>query len=68
LPRDRFAVVAATLSLLAAVAQECLVLAVVDDAHCLDTPSREALFFAGADWGSERVVLFLGCAIESGSL
>ena len=43
---DRFAVGAATLSLLAAYAEEAPVLALVDDAHWLDSPSAEALLFA----------------------
>src|SRR3984957_4528896 len=43
---DRFAVGAATLSLLAAYAEEGPVLALVDDAHWLDPPSAEALLFA----------------------
>jgi predicted ATPase len=59
-PGDRFAVAAATLSLLAAAAEESPVLAVVDDAHWLDTPSREALLFAGRRLGSEGVLLLLG--------
>jgi ATP/maltotriose-dependent transcriptional regulator MalT len=59
-PGDRFAVAAATLSLLAAAAEESPVLAVVDDAHWLDTPSREALLFAGRRLGGEGVLLLLG--------
>jgi hypothetical protein len=43
---DRFAVGAATLSLVAAYAEESPVLALVDDAHWLDVPSAEALLFA----------------------
>src|SRR5579863_7622115 len=43
---DRFAVGAATLSLLAAYAEEGPVLALIDDAHWLDPPSAEALLFA----------------------
>jgi DNA-binding CsgD family transcriptional regulator len=59
-PGDRFAIAAATLSLLAAAAGECPVLAVVDDGHWLDRPSREALLFAGRRLGSEGVLLLLG--------
>ena len=59
-PGDRFAVAAATLSLLAAAAEESAVLVVVDDAQWLDTPSREALLFAGRRLGSEGVLLLLG--------
>jgi len=58
-PGDRFAAAAATISLLAAGAEEGPVLAVVDDAHWLDTPSREALLFAGRRLGGEGVVLLL---------
>jgi DNA-binding CsgD family transcriptional regulator len=58
-PGDRFAAAAATISLLAAGAEERPVLAVVDDAHWLDTPSREALLFAGRRLGGEGVVLLL---------
>jgi DNA-binding CsgD family transcriptional regulator len=60
MPGDRFAVAAATLSLLAAAAEEGPVLAMADDAHWLDTPSREALLFAGRRLGSEGILLLLG--------
>ncbi len=43
---DRFAVYAATLSLLARAAQDRPVLAIVDDVHWLDTASAEAVRFA----------------------
>src|SRR5262249_52748569 len=43
---DRFAVGAATLSLLAAYADEAPALALVDDAHLLDASSADALLFA----------------------
>jgi DNA-binding CsgD family transcriptional regulator len=43
---DRFAVGAATLSLLAAYAEQGPVLTLVDDAHWLDPPSAEAFLFA----------------------
>ena len=56
-PGDRFAAAAATISLLAAGAEKAPVLAIVDDAHWLDTPSREALLFAGRRLGREGVVL-----------
>jgi DNA-binding CsgD family transcriptional regulator len=58
-PGDRFAAAAATISLLAAGAEEAPVLAVVDDAHWLDTPSREALLFAGRRLAGEGVVLLV---------
>jgi DNA-binding CsgD family transcriptional regulator len=44
--QDRFAVGAATLSLLSAWAEEAPVLVLVDDAHRLDAASAEALLFA----------------------
>ncbi|MET0927869.1 MAG: LuxR C-terminal-related transcriptional regulator [Aeromicrobium sp.] len=43
---DRFAISAATLSLLGRAAEERPVLVLVDDAHALDGPSLEALVFA----------------------
>jgi len=59
-PGDRFAVAAATLSLLATAGEEAPVLAVVDDAHWLDRASLEALLFAARRLGSESVVLLFG--------
>ena len=44
--QERFAVDAATLSLLAAYAEQGAVAVLVDDAHWLDGPSAEALLFA----------------------
>jgi tetratricopeptide (TPR) repeat protein len=44
--QDRFAVGAATLGLLAAVAEESPLLVLVDDAHALDDASASALLFA----------------------
>lgn len=46
LAQERFAVGAATLSLLAAYAEEAPVAVLVDDAHWLDAPSAQALLFA----------------------
>ena len=45
-PADRFALGAASLALLAAAADEGMLLVLVDDAHWLDATSREALLFA----------------------
>ncbi|MET0448352.1 MAG: ATP-binding protein, partial [Aeromicrobium sp.] len=42
---DRFAISAATLSLLGRAAEEQPVLVLIDDAHALDAPSLEALVF-----------------------
>jgi DNA-binding CsgD family transcriptional regulator len=59
-PGDRFAVAAATLSLLAVAAEDSPLLALADDAHWLDAPSREALLFAGRRLDREGVVLLFG--------
>ncbi len=59
-PGDRFAVAAATLSLLAAAAERAPLVALIDDAHWLDRPSREALLFAARRVRREGVVLLLG--------
>ena len=58
-PADRFAVGAATLSLLAAVAEERPLLALVDDAHWADPSSREAVLFAVRRLRADGVVLLL---------
>ena len=54
---DRFAAYAATLSLIGAMASEAPVLIVVDDAHWLDSPSREALAFCARRIADEPVVI-----------
>lgn len=54
---DRFAAGAAVLGLLAAAAERCPVLAVVDDAHWADRASLDALAFAGRRLGAARVLL-----------
>ena len=51
---------AATLSLLAAAAERAPVMAIIDDAHWLDRPSREALLFAARRVRREGIVLLLG--------
>lgn len=56
---DRFAVAAATLSLLAAAAEERPVLAVVDDAHWADDASVDSFLFAARRLGSEGVMMLL---------
>ncbi len=57
---DRFAVAAATLSVLASAAEDAPVLVIVDDAHWLDDPSRVSLIFAGRRLESEGIVLLIG--------
>ncbi|HTU96107.1 MAG TPA: AAA family ATPase, partial [Solirubrobacteraceae bacterium] len=59
-PGDRFAVAAATLSVLAAAAEDAPLLVLVDDAHWLDDPSRVSLIFAARRLGSEGIVLLFG--------
>jgi DNA-binding CsgD family transcriptional regulator len=56
---DRLATCAATLSLLAAVAEDGPVLAVIDDAHWLDSASAEALAFTARRLHSEGVVVLM---------
>lgn len=54
---DRFAVAAATLSLLAVAAQDGSLLCLIDDAHWLDPSSAEALVFAARRMQAEGSVL-----------
>lgn len=54
---DRFAVGAATLSLLSRFAEDRPVLVLVDDAHLLDLPSAQALVFAARRLTADPVVL-----------
>src|SRR6266513_2237242 len=54
---DRYAVAAATLSLLASVAEGAPVLAIVDDAHWIDASSREAILFAARRLESDPVLV-----------
>jgi DNA-binding CsgD family transcriptional regulator len=56
---DRFTIYAATLSLLAAAAEETGLLAVIDDAHWLDSSSAESLLFASRRLAAEGVALLL---------
>ena len=55
--QDRFLVAAATLSLLSEAAEDGPVLCVVEDAHWLDQPSREALAFAARRLEAEGIAL-----------
>ncbi|HET8970378.1 MAG TPA: AAA family ATPase, partial [Candidatus Nanopelagicales bacterium] len=56
---DRFAVGAATLSLLCRYAEDRPVLVVIDDAHDLDRPSVEALLFAARRLTADPVALLV---------
>jgi DNA-binding CsgD family transcriptional regulator len=58
-PQDRFAIGAATLSLLSASAEEAPLALLVDDAHSLDRPSAEALLFAARRLLADPIALVL---------
>ena len=58
-PPERFAVGAATLSLLSRFAQESPLLAVVDDAHLLDSPSAETLLFVARRLVADPIALLI---------
>ena len=55
---DRFAAYAAALSLIGAVAAESPLLIVVNDAHWLDEPTREALAFCARRIDDEPIAMF----------
>jgi DNA-binding CsgD family transcriptional regulator len=58
-PGDRFAIGAATLSLLCRYAEQAPVTVIVDDLHLLDRPSAEALIFAARRLHTDPVVVLL---------
>ena len=62
--RDRFLVGAATLGLVLLASAERPVLACVDDAHWLDTPSLDALLFAGRRLAGSPVGMVLAARDE----
>ena len=61
---DRFAVAAATLSLLVAVADDGPLLVIVDDLHWLDLESAEAITFAARRLDSEPIAMMLAARPE----
>ncbi|HEY6596727.1 MAG TPA: AAA family ATPase [Asanoa sp.] len=61
---DRLAVAAATLALLAAAADDRPLLVLVDDAHWLDHPSREAVLFAARRLGDEGIAMLLCSRVD----
>ena len=56
---DRFAIGAATLSLLCRYAEESPVAVLLDDVHLLDRPSASALVFAARRLSSDPVAMFV---------
>jgi DNA-binding CsgD family transcriptional regulator len=60
-PDDRFAVGAATLSILAAYAEEAPVALLVDDAQWLDGSSAQALLFAFRRLVADPIAVFITC-------
>jgi DNA-binding CsgD family transcriptional regulator len=58
-PADRFAVGAATLSLICRYAEDSPVAVIVDDAHLLDHPSAEALLFAARRLVADPIVMLI---------
>jgi DNA-binding CsgD family transcriptional regulator len=56
---DRLAIAAATLELLSVGAEENPLLLLIDDAHWVDEPSREAILFAGRRLRAEGVGLLM---------
>lgn len=61
--QDEFTVRVATLSLLADSAEQKPVLAVIDDAHWLDSSSREALLFAARRLHADRVLMLFAARV-----
>lgn len=61
---DRFAVGAATLSLLSRYAEEAPLAVLLDDAHLLDRPSLEALLFAARRLGADPVLMLLAARTD----
>ena len=60
---DRFLIGAATLSLLAAAAEDAPLLCLVDDAHWLDQGSAEALVFAARRLEDERIAIVFAARV-----
>jgi len=64
---DRFAVGAATLSLVSRCAEDRPLLLLIDDAHALDRPSAEAVVFVARRLMADRVALVLTTREHAGS-
>src|SRR6202050_4608968 len=65
---DRFAVGAATLSILAAYAERGPAVVVVDDAQWLDGSSAQALLFAFRRLVADPIAVFIACRLDEPSL
>jgi DNA-binding CsgD family transcriptional regulator len=65
-PPDRLTVGAATLTLLAAAAEDTPLVVAVDDAHWLDAESAEALWFAARRLQAEAVAVLVAARIGQG--
>jgi DNA-binding CsgD family transcriptional regulator len=65
---DRFAVGAATLSILAACAERAPVVVVVDDAQWLDGSSAQALLFAFRRLVADPIAVFVSCRSDEPSM
>ncbi|WP_199421760.1 AAA family ATPase [Actinotalea solisilvae] len=65
-PPSRFAVGAATLSLLCRAAEDAPLAVLVDDAHLLDAPSAEALVFAARRLVADPVAVLVGVRTGEG--
>ena len=63
-PADRFSVGAATLSLLAAAAEDAPLLVLLDDAQWIDAASTDALVFAGRRLAAERVAMVVAARAD----
>src|SRR5947199_10141175 len=66
--QERFAVGAATLSLLAAYAEQGPVAILIDDAHWLDVPSAQALLFAFRRLVADPVAVIIATRVGEASL
>jgi DNA-binding CsgD family transcriptional regulator len=68
LAHDRFAVGAATLSLLAAYAESAPLLVAIDDGHWLDEPSAQAILFAVRRFVADPIAVLIGLREDEPSL
>ncbi|MGB9012406.1 MAG: AAA family ATPase, partial [Aeromicrobium sp.] len=62
-PGDRFAIGAATLSLISRHAEDKPLVVIVDDAHDVDRPTAEALLFVARRLAADRVAIVMGARL-----